>query len=303
MDYSKQFQQAGKYACILFDKTFKVTVCKQENEELLRGIIELLIPGKRISHLKLDRNENSGDTVSDKTTIFDMICTDADTGQRFVVEMQFADQHSYKDRMISYATYPIREQLAEKIAAKKKKEPLDRMDYTLNPVYVISLVNFSLEHSSAEALDDNGLISRYSVRNDGNNELMTDALHFIYLELERLRYEESEWGKCRSVLEQFAFSLKYIHTLNERPESFTDPTIAELFKATELASMSTTEREKYEYEMRTQLDIIAERQFACDKAKAEGKVEVAKNLLSLDVSPDIIAKATGLSAQEIASLK
>ena len=102
MDYSKQFQQAGKYACILFDKTFKVTVCKQENEELLRGIIELLIPGKRISHLKLDRNENSGDTVSDKTTIFDMICTDADTGQRFVVEMQFADQHSYKDRMISY---------------------------------------------------------------------------------------------------------------------------------------------------------------------------------------------------------
>lgn len=269
MNKSTQFKQAGKYACILFDKTFKVTVCKQENEALLRGIIELLIPGKRISKLEMNRNEQEGDSISEKTVIFDVVCTDADSGERFIVEMQFGEQRSYQDRMLCYSTYPIREQLAKKIEERKKLLEVDRMDYTLTPVYVISLLNFTLEHESAHAMEDNGLISRYSLRNDGNGEPMTDALHFVYLELGRLNYSENEPGLCKTLLEQFAFSLKYMHTMTRRPQGFDDPLMDNLFKATELASMTIHERENYEQAMRTELDIIAEKQFARETGLAE----------------------------------
>ena len=60
------FEQAGRFACILFDKTFKSTLCRPEHEDLLRDIFELLIPGKRISHLKLGPTEQSGLVVQEK---------------------------------------------------------------------------------------------------------------------------------------------------------------------------------------------------------------------------------------------
>ena len=311
---TSQFKQAGKYACILFDKTFKVTLCKQENEDLLREIIELLIPGKHIAELKLERNELSGFVVSEKTVIFDLLCTDADTGEKFVVEMQFAEQHSYQDRMLCYATYPIREQLALKLEERRKGDVIDRMDYTLKPVYVISLVNFALPHESPEALEDNGLISRYSLRNDNFDEAMTDALHFVYLELGRLPYSENEASKCKTLLEKFAFSLKYIHTMTRQPEAFDDPLMDKLFKVTELASMTMKERDNYEKEMRTQLDIIAEKQFAREKGWEEGREEgrqegrqealksVVANLKKMGLTTAEIAKATALPEEQVREL-
>ena len=36
-------------------------------------------------------------TVSEKSVIFDVICTDADTGAIFVVELQYAEQKTDKD--------------------------------------------------------------------------------------------------------------------------------------------------------------------------------------------------------------
>jgi len=293
---SNPFDQAGKYACILFDKTFKSTLCRPEHEDLLRGIFELLLPGKKISRLKFGPTEQSGLVVQEKKVIFDTICTDAETGEEFIVELQVAEKHSYRDRMICYATYPIREQLALKLKDRKPLESIDRMDYSLRPVYVISMVYFPFHHDDAAALEDNGLISRYSVRNDLNGEPMTEALHFVFLELDRLPYGEEESSRCKSLLEMFTFSLKYIHRLKEQPANFKDPLLDKLFTATELASMTVTERENYEHEMRTELDIIAERQFAVEQGEARGeargrkleRAEMITELQQLGVSSDII---------------
>ena len=296
------FEQAGKYACILFDKTFKVTICRQEHEDLLRDIFELLIPGKKISKLKVGPTEQEGLVVDEKKVIFDALCTDADTGDEFIVELQVAEQYSYRDRMLCYSTYPIREQLALKLQNRRTEVEIDRMDYSLRPVYVISMVYFDFTHEGLQALEENGLISRYSIRNDLNGEVMTEALHFVYLELDRLPYAEDESDRCQNLLEMFAFSLKYIHRLTEQPANFKDPLLDKLFTATELASMSIAKRENYEEKMRTELDIIAERQFAVDQGREQGreegreegrkqeKEEIIAKLQSLGVSPEVIGK-------------
>ena len=312
MTHSNQpYRQAGKYACVLYDTTFKVVLVRRENEELIRRIIELLIPGKRISHLTFIDKEQKGLVISEKSSTFDLLCKDEATGEEFIVEMQFGKQNTYRERMLSYATYPIRTQLAEKLTRYQSGESLDKMDYSLRPVYVLSFLNFALEHEGEDALDaDNGLISRYAVRNDRNGELMTDALHFIYVEMDRFPYEENEEEQCKTLLEKFVFSLKYMHTLTDQPGSFTEDLLRLLYRATELGSMTIEQRERYEETMRNELDISLEKRYVKEEAfkegreaglaegeargEAKGREDVARKMLAAGIDVAIIKEMTDI---------
>ena len=67
--------------------------------------------------------------------------------------------------------------------------------------------------------------------------------------------------------------------------------------------MTVKERENYESEMRTELDIIAERQFAVEKGQKEALKKVAKAMLAKGKRPEEIAVFTGLSSEDISSIK
>lgn len=248
-----------------------------------------------------------------------MFCT-TDSGERLIVEMQFLSQDSFRDRMLYYATYPIRSQIMERMRNPEEDGAprRDKMDYSLNPTYVISILNFELPHESEESLEE-GMISRYSICHPKTGKLMTNALHFVYLELERLLWKQNEENKCRNLLEQLAFSLKYGHLLKQRPESFQDEMLRLLYEATAFANMDEKQLENYNAVMRTELDILAWKATARREGLAEGRAEglaegraegraeektnTARNLLHLGVSHDIIAKATGLTEKEIEALK
>ena len=59
--------------------------------------------------------------------------------------------------------------------------------------------------------------------------------------------------------------------------------------------------------MRTELDIIAERQFAVEQAEARGEAKqqaaTAKAMLAEGLAVDLIVKCTGLNAEEIEALR
>lgn len=55
-----------RYACVLIDEIFKLTIANKEHEDLLRMIVELLIPGKKIRKLTFNDKENHGLALSDK---------------------------------------------------------------------------------------------------------------------------------------------------------------------------------------------------------------------------------------------
>ena len=67
-----------------------------------------------------------------------MLCKDADTGEEFLVEVQNAPQNSFQDRVLTYSTYPIREQMAKPIGLIREGGKQGHMDYSLKPVYVIN---------------------------------------------------------------------------------------------------------------------------------------------------------------------
>ena len=338
-----------RYANILTDETFKVVLCNPRNKQLFMDMIELLVH-KKLSDLTFLNIEQHGFAISDKNTKFDLLCKDSETGEEFIVEVQNQKQDSFTDRMLSYSTYPIRRQLARKqeLFAKlangeiTEKEPGDRMDYTLRPVYVISIVNFALPHKDESTLEE-GLVSRYSIREDNSGELMTDALHFIFLELGRLKIRNGEHEKCKTKLLRFAYSWRYMHLQDAIPAGFDDPLVQGLFHASEYANLTVEQQQIYDQTMTTQLDIIAQNNYAKREAMregreaglaagreaglaagraegraeglatgraeglaeglAEGKKETARNLKEMGVDPEIISKATGLSLAELEAME
>ena len=284
----------SRFANILFDDAFKVAVCAPGNEGLLIKIIELLIPGKHIKSLVLRDKENHGLSVSDKITTFDLYCT-GENGEQFIVEMQHSPQKNYADRMLCYATYPIRAQLASKLEKRREGKKVDKMDYGLCPVYVVSILNFSISHETEKSLE-NGLVSRYDIRNAQSGEQMTEALHFVYLELGRLKANVDEPHKCKTLLEQFAYSTKYMHELPERPEGFDNPLLVDLYNATEFANWSPEKQQEYDSTMRTELDIIAEKAYAREEAREEEREKSHQKLVAVGMS---LIKEKGMSIDEV----
>lgn len=298
------------FANILHDEAFKVVLSEPSNNRLLIKLVEFFLPGKHIASLSLDDKEQHGLILSEKNSTFDLFCT-TDTGERLIVEMQFAQQDSFQDRMLYYATYPIRSQIMRQLKELNETPEEDRrkMDYRLNPVYVISILNFKLPHERTDTLEE-GLISRYDIRSERSGELMTDALHFVYLELGRLRWNKDEWAQCGSLLEQLAFSLKYGHLLGERPVTFEDELLRLLYDATEFARMEPGQIRILNAIMTTELDIIAQRAFARKEGRREGLEEgreeerraIVFKSLELGLSPETISQITGLTVDEVNAL-
>ena len=292
-----------KYADILNDDAFKVVIFTPGNEELLARMLEVLIPEKRIRKLEFRPTEQHGLALSDKISNFDAVCTSED-GEMFIVEMQGLPQDSYADRMLCYASFPIRMQLAEKLNKVRSGE-IKPMDYSLLPVYVVSFVNFTIEHEKTEILQE-GLVSRYSICSPKTGELMTDSLQFVYLELGRLGVKLGEHGKCHNLVEQLAYSLKYMNRLKECPKEFNDRLFPLLFEASEFAAMGIDKQLKVTSIMRTELDRIAENNYARKQGFAEGMEKAsrdyAKKFKELGVDVQIIAQATGLSQEEVEAL-
>lgn len=323
---SKQTPLAGKgrYAYLLSDATFKVVVCTPENEKLLIEIIELLIPGKHISGITFLNKEMHGLVLEEKNVTFDLLCKEEGSGEEFLVEVQNRGQESFRDRVLVYSTYPIREQMAVKmsdrsaaasraLASGEPLKPLGRTDYSLKPVYVISMVNFPFPHESAEALEED-YISRYELRNRHNAELLTPSLNFVFLEMDRLPWGPEDKDKCGNLLEKFIYSMKYMHTLTERPEGFDDPLLKDLYEATELGSMTIVQRQNYDNIMFTEIDRIATMDFAIKQAtekgreegreegRAEGVEKVAATMKAKGYHIKTICEMTGLSQEQVAAL-
>ena len=314
MSESVAKDNAGQYACLLFDSTLKTVLGTAENEKLFIEILEFLLPGKHISSLTPINKEYHGLANSEKRVTFDLLCRDDDTGEEFLVEVQNAPSDSYPDRVLYYSYYPLREQLAKKdlkLLEKEDNEERGKMDYSLKPVYVISFVNFKLNHESEEALEE-GYVSRYELRNGHNGEILTQALNFVFIEMDRLPFGKDEWEKCRTRMERSVFAFKYMHTFGEFPKAFAeDPLLGDMAKAAKLANMPIERLNEYERNMRTELDRLSEINTAKRIGREEGREEgrsierasLVSAMRSNGMAVGDIAKYTGLSEEEISSLK
>ena len=277
----------GIYANILLDYWFKRTFAELPfSERLLILLLQELIPERKIASLSYVHQEHTNPYPDARGVRVDVEVTD-ENGSRFLVEMQREPQDWFYERAIYYASHCILQQM-----------PQGQDDFSFPPVYFIGIMDFALHN------DPQRVMYRYALREDQDKDLMTDSLHFIFLELPNCGRALTPQA---TVLDNFCFALHNMQFLEERPDALRQEIFDLLFEAAEIATFTPEDKVKYEFEMTTERDIRNQIAFAKKNARAEGKAEgraegKSEGLLerSIETARKMLAK--GYPMEEIAEI-
>lgn len=149
---------------------------------------------------------------------------------------------------------------------------------------------------------------------------LTDVMEIHFMEIPKLmdKWEQRAVNPHDNELERWLLLLEADDHEEIRKEleaiAMRDPVMKRAFD--EWEDLSRDEKKWVEYESRRkaildEMAAVREAEIRQQKAREEGlaegerqkAMEVAKNLLAMDMSVEVIAKATGLSAEEIEQLK
>jgi predicted transposase/invertase (TIGR01784 family) len=278
-----------KYLNPFTDFGFKKIFGEEPNKDLLIDFLnQVLPPHHQIKELSYLNTEHLGISELDRKAMFDLYC-ESPSGEKFIVEMQKAKQNYFKDRSVYYATFPIQQQ------AKKG----EIWNYELSAVYFVGILDFVF----AENINNNEVLHEVKLRNKFN-EVFYDKLTFIYLEMPKFTKTLEE---LETTLDKWLYVLKHLPKLQEKPLKLQERVFGKLFESAQIAKFNQEEMQKYEESLKVYWDIHAvietAKDDAFDEGKIEGKIEVAKNLISLRLDNETIVKATGLKIEEIERLK
>lgn len=286
------------------DFAFKLLFGTELNKELLISFLNALLHGEEhIKEITYLNSEHLGTQERDHRAVFDIYCEN-EQGEKFLVEMQKGEQAFFKDRSIYYATFPIREQ------AIKGSE----WNYQLKAVYTVAILNFVFDDK-----DDDYFHHEVKLVDMRTKKVFYDKLTFIYLEMPKFNKTEYE---LETMFDKWMFVLRNLSRLMERPVALQERVFERLFKAAEIANFDRKELIEYEDSLKNYRDwysvVSTAEQKGIQKGIQEGiekgiqkgiqegekkkQYEIARNLKSLGIAPDIIAKTTEMTLKEIAEL-
>ncbi len=296
------------------DFGFKKLFGSEMNKDLLISFLNALLNDRteEITDVQYLKSEHLGESASDRRAIFDVYCQTAGGG-RFIVEMQKAEQAYFKDRSIYYSTFAIREQA-----------PQGKWDYHLEDVYTVGVLNFTFPGNEYPADSFRHEIKLMDVE---DNHVFYEKLTFVYLEMPKFTKSEDE---LETMFDKWMFVLHNLARLMERPVALQDRVFKKLFEQAEIAKYDEDERRQY-YESRKEYwDYTSTMDTALNKGRAEGlqkgreegraeglalgleqgraegehdkSVAIASKLRQMGLSAADVAKATGLSVEEVERL-
>lgn len=282
------------------DFAFKRVFGTPGNEELLKMLIDSILPDLHISALTLGNQENHGDREDDKKTVFDIKATTGD-GKTIVIEMQLVEKKDFNDRLVYYSTYPIREQVRGGMH-----------NYSLEPLYIIAIMDFSMGGNRTTG----DVINSFCIRNDDDSSrILTDNVHYVTVELPKFRKEVAELD---NLADRMIWLLRNMGSLKSVPEEFYGKGFEKLFDISNFTAMTYEEQMEYLSKFHAELDRRSELEAAIDKGlelgrtkglaegRAEGRaanaIETAARLKAAGVASDIISQCTGVAADVIENL-
>ncbi|MEA5137981.1 Rpn family recombination-promoting nuclease/putative transposase [Arcicella rigui] len=284
-----------KYINPFTDFGFKKLFGEELNKDLLLDFLNELLKEeqgqiKEITYLK---TEHLGLTELDRKAIFDLYCEN-ERGEKFIVELQKTKQNFFKDRTVYYSTFPIREQ------AKRAD-----WNFELKAVYTIAILDFVFE------ADKNELEKfRYDVKlkDIETNKIFYDKLTFIYLEMPKFK---KTIDQLETRFDKWLYVISNLNKLDRIPESLREQIFEKVFETAEIAKftydqvLSYEDSLKYYRDLKNSLDTAREEGEAegIIKGKLEEKIEIARKMLVMEMPIDTIIQLTGLSEEQIKSLK
>lgn len=243
-----------RYVNFYTDFAFKKLFGTEANKELLVSFLNSLFNGteviKKLNYLNV---EHIGHNAAERKAVFDVYCEN-EKGEKFLIEMQKAEQEYFKDRSIFYSTFPIQEQA-----------PQGRWNFKLNKVYTIGILNFCIDDSKHD--DMNHEVKLMDTR---TKEIFYDKLTYIYLEMPKFKKTEQE---LTTEFDKWLYAIKNLASLMERPAALQDAIFQRFFEQAEIAKFSPTELRSYRESQKDYWDMCAVTETAEKKGRAEGMAE------------------------------
>ena len=274
-----------RYVNFYTDFAFKKLFGTEVNKELLISFLNSLFDGREvIKDLKYLNGEHLGHVASERKAVFDVYCEN-EQGEKFLIEMQKAEQDYFKDRSIYYSSFPIQEQA-----------PRGKWNFELQRIYTIGILNFVFDKNSDDYMHHG--VKLMAIR---TKEVFFDKLTYLYLEMPKFRKTEAE---LVTLLDKWLYAIKNLSSLMERPVALQEAVFKRLFEQAEIAAFNKEELHDYRESQKDFWDLnsvleTAERK-GIEKGDRNRQISTAKSLKAMGVLTDAkIAEATGLSEDEV----
>lgn len=236
------------------DFGFKKLFGEEANKDLLIDFLNSLLPKEHsIKSLEFRNSEQLGTFELDRRAVFD-IFAQAESGERFVVEMQKAKQLYFKDRALFYVSKPIIEQAVK-----------GEWNFRLSAVYLIGILDFEYDES-----EERRKFMRDVTLKDQDGDSFYEKLHFMFLQMPLFKKNESELVTQQ---DKWIYFLKNLEDFDAIPSILNEPIFEKAFQTAELAAMNPSDREKYENDLQIYRDNYAVLETAWIEGKAEGIAE------------------------------
>ena len=270
------------------DFIFKMIFGTEENKSILISLLNAILKGKpNIKDLTLENNEISKIFKDSKSSRLDILAVD-DNGIKYDIEMQCRKTKDISARAIYYAS---------KLFTKDLKE---NDDY--NKSRVISIWIFA-ENVTDRKSAINEAFMTFQPNEIDNYEIMTDGLRIIYLELKK--YLINSYNYYDKLTKWVDF---LTNPIDLEKKTFEDEDIEKARKTLNYISSNKEERLIIEKIVEGRNDYYSAKNIAREEGREEGKIEglkegekrgeknksieIAKNMLKLNVDINIISQST-----------
>lgn len=288
--------QPERYINPFTDFGFKKLFGEEANKDLLIDFLNSLLYEEhkhKIVDLTFRRTEYLGSTQLDRKAIFDLYCED-EKGQKFIVELQKAEQQFFKDRTVYYSTFPIQEQ------AKRGD-----WNYELKPVYCVGILDFNFQEDKDYP---NKYLYHVELTERETKKVFFNKLFYVYVEIPKFKKAESE---LKTNVDKWLYFLKNLSSLEAIPKPLETEMFIKAFNIAEVSKLPTEQRLSYEESIKYYRDLKNVIDKSYDDGKLEGKIEgealgIEKNKIEtvikmhqLGIDDIAISQVTDLSTEKI----
>lgn len=265
---------------------------------------DLLNPEPRIQNVIFLNKEEQAENEDGKGVVYDMRCKLED-GSEIIIEMQNREQMYFRDRIVYYLSRSITPQghkgRIENAGKKDKKgQPIkESWDFKLKPVYGVFFLNFCIDGLTP------CMVRTVQMKVTETGEVFNDKVRAYTIELPLIKDKRPE--DCNNKIEYWIYNIYNLENMTTAlPFQTQQPAFARMSELANYANMTIEQQESYMRSLDTYRTVMAAEKFTFNKGREEGRA-AEKTSIAIQMKTDgmpmaLIAKYTGLSAEEINAL-
>jgi predicted transposase/invertase (TIGR01784 family) len=265
-----------KFADVKNDIAFRKIFGNENKKEVLISFLNAILDFKgqhTITDVNIVNPYQLPKFRDGKATIIDVKARDQG-GREFIVEMQVADALGFSKRVLYYTSQGYVSQI-------------DRGEFydKLNPTIFVGVLDFEISKNSK-------YISRHRILDVETGERIMEDMEFNFIELPKFKLERKS---LKTLVEKWVFFIKEAENLEVVPEGMDDPGLKAAFEQANIQTWTPEELEAYDYAGLRE----TEDRLRVEKARLEGKLEVARQMKTKGMDLSTIAELTGMTINEI----